>query len=191
MSRLPIFSLFATTLLFAGSVLHAAVEPPPTVIECAGLAETISTDTETIATFRDQVVITGNNLKLYCDFLKVVAIRKGDPTATLGQYGYFKSLVATGRVRIVQGDREATCGRAEVFPNEDRIVLSENPVVRSFDDQYVVTGPEILLYRGQRRAVVKGTEEQRSRITLPTIKDLGFEEEAKKGAPHPDTAQPQ
>ena len=57
-------------------------------------------------------MVTGNNIKLYCDNLKVVAIRKGDPTATLGEYGYFKSLVATGRVRIVQGDREATCGRA-------------------------------------------------------------------------------
>src|SRR5690606_11061163 len=121
-------------------------------------AETISTDTETIATFRDEVVVKGNNLELYCDFLKVVAIRKGDPTATLGQYGYFKSLVATGNVRIVQGDREATCGRAEVFPGEDRIVLSEHPVVRSTDDQYVATGPRLVLYRGQRRAVIEGTQ---------------------------------
>lgn len=175
MSRFPSFLLTALLLLVAP--LRAADELPPTIIECAGAAETISTDTETIATFTDQVVVTGNNLKLYCDDLRIVAIRKGDPTATLGQYGYFKSLVATGRVRIIQGDREATCGRAEVFPNEDRIVLSENPVVRSIDDQYVVTGPEILLYRGQRRAVVRGTTEQRSRITLPAIKDLGFDEE--------------
>lgn len=175
MRHLPLFLL--PTLLLLVSPLRAAEELPPTIIECAGAAETISTDTETIATFQNQVVVTGNGLKLYCDFLKVVAIRKGDPTATLGQYGYFKSLVATGRVRIIQGDREATCGRAEVFPNEDQIVLSENPVVRSVDDQYVVTGPEILLLRGQRRAIVRGTTENHSRIILPAIKDLGFEEE--------------
>lgn len=180
MIRLPSFLL--TSLLLVISAHLGIGAPPPTVIESAGPAETISTDTETIATFRDQVVVTGNNIQLYCDFLKVVAIRKGDPTATLGQYGYFKSLVATGRVRIVQGDREATCGRAEVFPNEDRIVLSDNPVVRSLDDQYVVTGPEILLYRGQRRAVVRGTEKERSRITLPAIKDLGFDEEEEPAA---------
>ncbi len=80
-------------------------------------------------------------------------------------------------MRIVQGDREATCGRAEVFPNEDRIVLSENPVVRSFDDEYVASGPRLLLYRGQRRAVIEGNNEERARITLPAMKDLGFEDQ--------------
>lgn len=187
MSRPHLFSFLISALVLATTSLRAAEELPPTIIECAGAAETISTDTETIATFTDQVVVSGNNLKLYCDNLRVVAIRKGDPSATLGEYGFFKSLVATGRVRIVQGDREATCGRAEVFPNEDRIVLSENPVVRSIDDQYVVTGPEILLYRGQRRAVVRGTAEERSRITLPAIKDLGFEA---KEAASPETTTP-
>lgn len=190
MSRTPFSPLFLAGLLLFPAALHGEETPPPTVIECAGAAETISTDTETIATFRDQVVITGNNLKLYCDFLKVVAIRKGDPTATIGEYGYFKSLVATGRVRIVQGDREATCGRAEVFPSEDRIVLSENPVVRSMDDQYVATGPKLFLYRGKRRAVIEGTAESRARITLPPMKDLGFEEENNKSSETSTGTQP-
>lgn len=181
MSRLAHIALAA--LLLAGPALRAqTAEPPPTVIECSGPAETISTDTETVATFRDNVVVTGNNIRLSCDFLKVIAIRKGDKDATLGSYGYFKSLVATGNVRIVQGDREATCGRAEVFPGEDRIVLSENPVVRSFDDEYTASGPRLVLYRGQRRAVIEGTEAEHARITLPAIKDLGFDEEAKGGA---------
>ena len=30
----------------------------------------------------------------------------------------FKSLIATGRVRIVQGEREASCDRAEVMPGD-------------------------------------------------------------------------
>lgn len=156
--------------------VHAA-PLPPTVIECDGLAETVSTDTETIATFRDKVVVTGTDLKLYCDFLKVIALRKGDIESTLGGYGNFKSLVATGNVRIVQGDREATCGRAEVFPGENRIVLSESPVVRSLDNEYVATGPRLVLYRGERRAVIEGRPDERARITLPPLKDLGFEGE--------------
>ncbi len=158
------------------TTVHAA-SLPPTVIECDGLAETISTDTETIATFRDNVVVTGTDLKLYCDFLKVIVLRKGDPDSTLGGYGNFKSLVATGNVRIVQGDREATCGRAEVFPSENRIVLSESPVVRSLDNEYVATGPRLVLYRGERRAVIEGQPDERARITLPPLKDLGFNEE--------------
>src|SRR3954471_17182136 len=111
----PRFFRFSFAALALTSVLRAE-EPPPTVIECAGLAETVSTDTETIATFRDKVVVTGNNIKVTCDFLKVIASRKGDPKATIGKFGYFKSLVATGHVKIVQGDREASCGRAEIFP---------------------------------------------------------------------------
>jgi lipopolysaccharide export system protein LptA len=156
-----------------------------TVVECSGIFETVSTDTEITSTFRDKVVVTGNNLKLTCDFLTVVAIRKGDTTAALGNYGYFKSLVATGHVRIVQGDREALCGRAEIFPGEDKIVLSEKPSVRSTDDQYAVTGPVIELYRGQRRAVIpaSGDNAPSTRITLPALKDLGYDKDKDKSPP--------
>ena len=187
----PFLLLLATLPLAALSPLRAAEPVLPTVIECAGVFETVSTATETTSTFRDKVVVTGNNLKLYCDFLKVIAIRKGDPEATIGQYGYFKSLVATGNVRIVQGDREATCGRAEVFPGEDRIVLSEEPVVPSLDDQYVAAGPRLVLYRGQRRAVIEGSPDERVHITLPPIRDLGFDAGKEPAAnPAPPARQP-
>jgi len=175
-------------LLFCAAILSGRLAgapeptPIPTVIESAGLAETVSTDTETTATFHDKVVVTGTDLKLFCDDLRVVAIRKGDPTATLGQYGSFKSLVATGHVRIVQGAREATCGRAEIFPGEDKIVLSEEPVIRFLDEDYVATGPKMSLYRGQRRAVIEGNPNEPTRITLPAIKDLGFDKDQPKPA---------
>lgn len=172
----PLLSRILLAICASGLTLIHAAPLAPTVIECDGLAETISTETETIATFRDKVVVTGTDLKLYCDFLKVVVLRRGDTDSTLGGYGNFKSLVATGNVRIVQGDREATCGRAEVFPGENRIVLSETPVVRSLDNEYVATGPRLVLYRGERRAVIEGQPDERARITLPPLKDLGFEE---------------
>ena len=35
----------------------------------------------------------------------------------------------------------------------------------------------MVLYRGQRRAVIEGTPSQRSHISLPAIKDLGFPSE--------------
>lgn len=161
-----------------------------TVVECSGPFETVSTDTEITSTFRDKVIVTGNNLTMTCDFLTVVAIRKDDATAALGKYGYFKSLVATGHVRIVQGDREATCGRAQIFPGEDKIVLSEKPAVRSTDDQYAVTGPVIELYRGQRRAVIpaSGGNGPGTRITLPALKDLGYDKEKEKSGSAADGA---
>ena len=154
-----------------------AAEPTPTTIDAIS-AESVSTDSETTTTFHDQVVAAGNDLTLSCDYLKVIATRIGDKSATLGKYGKFRYLLATGHVRIVQGGRVATCGRAEVFPGEDRIVLTENPVVKIEAEHYEARGPRMVLYRGQRRAVIEGSPQDRTHISLPAIKDLGFPSES-------------
>jgi hypothetical protein len=51
-------------------------------------------------------------------------------------------------------------------------------------EHYEASGPRMILYRGQRRAVIEGTPGQRTHITLPPIKDLGF------GSQTPDTSVP-
>jgi len=160
---------------FAGAAgLRAQDAPPDTIITCTGPADVSSTDTETTALFHDHVVVTGNGIRLTCDLLQVVTLRQGDRTATLGEYGNFKSLVATGHVYIRQGDREATCGRAEAFPVRNVIVLSANPLVRYLKDQSTITGARITLYRGERRAVVESDATHTPTATLPPLKDLGF-----------------
>jgi lipopolysaccharide export system protein LptA len=165
--------LLATALALAVLPAARAAEPQVTTIDSVSL-ESVSTDTETTTVCRDDVVAVGTDMTLHCDFLKVVATRIGDKTVTLGKYGNFKYMLATGHVKIVQGDRVATCGRAEVFPGEDRIVLTESPVVEIKSEGYKVYGPRMVLYKGQRRAVVEGTPGQPSHISLPAIKDLGF-----------------
>jgi lipopolysaccharide export system protein LptA len=173
---------FCPALLLAVA-LRAADEPPPTIIESAGPAEMVSTATETTFTFRDQVVVTGTNLKLTCDLLVVIAKRTGDPKATLGKQENFKSLTATGHVTIVQGEREATADRAEVLPGEDKVTLTGNPArVRSLDGRYAGSGPEMVLERGQMRAVIKSP-----RFVLPPLKDLGPDKD-KKTSPANDAA---
>jgi hypothetical protein len=117
-----------------------AVPPMPTVIE-SGSAEMVSTEKETTFTFRNGVTVIGTNMKITCENLEVIARRTGDPAATFGKQENFKSLVATGDVRIFQSDREATCDRAEVFPGDDKVVLTGNPKVRSTDGQYQASGP--------------------------------------------------
>ncbi len=165
----------------------------PTVIE-SGTAEVVSTEKETTFTFRQEVSVTATNMKLLCDQLVVVARRSGDPAALIGKQEKFKSMLATGHVRIIQNDREATCGRAEVFPDDDKVVLTENPRVQIQGDNHVITGPRMELHRGERRAVILSDETTRPRITLPALKDLGYEKEkpkAKKDGEKADaTAQP-
>jgi len=85
-----------------------------------------------------------------------------------------------GNVRIVQSDREATCERAEVFPGDDKVVLTGNPKVRSLDGQYQASGPKMVLHRGERRAQIIGEGGERPQISLPPLKDLGYEKEKEK-----------
>jgi lipopolysaccharide export system protein LptA len=180
----------ATPAAPASTPAAPATPLAPTVIE-SGAAEMVSTDKESTFTFSKGVKVTATNMTLTCDFLEVVARRSGDPTATFGKQENFKSMIATGNVRIVQNDREAVCERAEVFPGDDKVVLSGNPKVRSTDGQYEASGPKMELLRGERIARIIGEPGERSRITLPPLKDLGYEKEKKKSAtPVPNATSP-
>lgn len=160
-----------------------SVPIPPTVIESVTL-EMRSTDKETTAVFDKNVVVVGNNLKITCDHLEVLATRLGNPSETVPKLDQFKSLIAVGRVHIVQGDREVTCGRAEVFPGEEKIILTESPVVIDHSGPYVATGTRIVLLRGERRLFGDNIK-----LTGPPLMDLGFDkkEAMKAPAPAPDT----
>jgi lipopolysaccharide export system protein LptA len=160
----------------------AAAPLVPTVIE-SGALDMVSTEKETTFTYSQGVKVTATNLALTCDELVVVARRSGDPAAVIGKQEKFKSLIATGNVRIVQDDREATAARAEVFPDDDKVVLSGNPVVRSVKDGWQQTGPKMELLRGERRALIKSEGDIRPRTILPPLKDLGYDKVPEKKQP--------
>ena len=175
-SLLPIIALL---LLAARPASAAEPEAPPTIITSQNL-EMQSTDDESTFVFTGLVTVTGNDIKLTCDRLEAITVRsqkdilRDKDKSALGQVGKFKRMLATSRVRIDQGGRIATCGRAEVLPNEERIILTEEPMVR--DGESVAVGERMFLNRGERRVII-----EKARIILPTIKDLGFP----KGTPAP------
>ena len=148
---------------------QSAVPQATEITSTAG--EMWSTDTETHAVFTGNVVVSGTNMRLTCDRLEIIASQLGnDKDSTVPVLERFKYLLASGKVQIIQGDREATCGRAEVFPREDKVVLKENPMVTDHGNDSKVLGDELWLLRGQRR--VQGVN---VRFVLPPIKDLGFD----------------
>ncbi len=130
--------------------------------------EMTSTDEETRAVATGSVVLTGTNLRITCDRLEIIASRIGEKDATVGTLEKFKYLLATGRVKIIQDDRTATCGRAEVFPREDKVVLTEDPVIVDSSTDFVAAGERITLLRGKREVLV-----DLPKFTGPPIKDLG------------------
>jgi lipopolysaccharide export system protein LptA len=175
----PLLLLFAVPLIHAADTKPTTAKPAvaapivPTVITSTKM-EMWSTDTETRSVFEENVVVTGNNIKITCDKLDVTATRLDDKNkdATIGTLDKFKTLVATGNVHILQGDREVTCGRAEVFPREDRVVLTEKPVVIDNSGPYVATGDRIVLLRGERRLFGDNI-----RLQGPPIRDLGADKD--------------
>ena len=170
----------------------AAEEPllPPTTITSQH-GESVSTDTEMTTVFTGDVVVTGNNIHVTCDRLEAVSVRIGDQDQVVAKQNRFKSLVATGHVKIVQGDREATCGRAVVLPDDNKITLTEDPVVVDHGAGWTDAGEKITMWRGERRVEV-----EKPHLTGPALKDLGFDKDKKPepaDAPKiavPDTAKP-
>lgn len=63
-------------------------------------------------------------------------------------------IVGEGNVRIEQGERLATGGKAEFFRGEERVVLTGSPQVK--EGQNLVKGNEIVLYLKENRSVVRG-----------------------------------
>jgi lipopolysaccharide export system protein LptA len=177
-SRLLLVS--AAGILLRAPVLGQSAAPQNTVITCAGLAEMVSADKETTITLRDQVVVTGTNMKLTCDYLQVVVLRTGNPADTVGRLDKFRSMLATGNVHLVQGEREAACGRAEILPEDDTIVLTETPVIVMHNPDFRGAGRKITMHRGKRQVEIDEPV-----LTAPPVKDLGFDKEKKPDAPAP------
>jgi lipopolysaccharide export system protein LptA len=176
---IPIPVLFAAALL-AVTLAAGAPEESTTTITSDGEAQMIGADKETTITFRDNVVVLGTDLKLTCDFLQVVVLRTGDPTATIGKLNKFRSMVATGNVHMVQGEREAACGRAEVIPGQDRAILTENPVVVDHDQNTRISGEKITLLNGQRQVLV-----EKPTLVGPPVPVPGFDKDKKAPAVAP------
>jgi lipopolysaccharide export system protein LptA len=162
----------------AGPCLRAADTPATDTVVEAQSFDSQSTDHQTVSVFAGNVTATGNGMTITCDRLEVITLRGGSQTDIIGKQEQFKSLIATGNVRIVQGDREATCQRAEVLPGEDRITLTGNPMVVDHGNNTTATGEPLILYRGDRR--VHGTN---VRIVLPPLKNLGFDKNQPPPAP--------
>jgi len=147
--------------LCAGLLLAStlAVAAPPTPTQSEGVSKEpveITADRMEADDVAKTVVFIGHavarqaDVTLYADRLMIYNVAKG---------GDVDRIVAEGGVRIVQGTRIATGGKAEYFRNEDRIVLTGSPKV--VDGTNSVQGHEISLFLKENRSVVKGGQDGR------------------------------
>jgi lipopolysaccharide export system protein LptA len=119
------------------------------------------------------VTVLGTNLHMTSDELHIKAIKKGDKDATIAEMGKITEFLAIGNVHIEQSGRTAEAGRAELFPEDKTVVLTENPVVT--DQQGTVSGTKVTWSHGDRRAKVEGTV----KVVLGAIPNSGFDPDKK------------
>ncbi len=97
------------------------------------------------ATFVGRVTARQGDITIYADRLVVQSSGKGQDIS---------SVEATGKVKVVQGDRLALAGHALYNTGAGTIVLDRNPKVFQGDD--VVAGSVITYYVAEQKSVVSG-----------------------------------
>ncbi len=149
-----------------------------TVVEAErGRSET--KDGLTYLIFSGSVKLTATNLELTCNQLEIFARtqeeEEGDPA--LGDFSAIQKILATGAVKIVQDQRTATAGRMEVVPNEDVIILDEDPIVYQGAATIDGTGAQLVIHRGKGRIEMIGDAQNKVRISAAPIQDFGYEDD--------------
>jgi len=132
-----------------------------------------------IVVYRGSVVATQGEVKLTSDVLHITLEAKPVPengakttTTTIastpdpaGGGQRLKEVIATGNVRIDQGTKWATGGRA-VFEQSDRtVVLTENPMLH--DGKNEVAGDRVVVYLDEDRSVVEGGRKRVKAVLFP------------------------
>ncbi len=133
---------------------------------------------------RGSVKLTATNLEITCNQIEVFTdVKDKEGNDTLGDLSSIRRIIATGNVKIVQEERMATSGRAEVYPNDDYILLDEDPIVYQNDITIDGTGAQMRILRGNGRVELIGDTNNKIRVTGRPIEDFGFEENEDSIAP--------
>lgn len=133
--------------------------------------ELVSQEEDNHFYFKGNVHVEGDDLDVVCNMLHVVSGKEGGRDTGM-DVGSIKKIEAFGDVCIKSQGREATSGYAEIIPQEQKLVLFENPQV--VDEQGVVRGHRITMYHNDKRAIVEGDPEtgQRPVVLLPMMANI-------------------
>jgi lipopolysaccharide export system protein LptA len=156
-----------------------------------------------VVVYRGDVIAIQGDMKLRSDTLTVTLVRDGNGTpgadpepakAAAGQTQpsgqtvppsggqKVQEIIAVGSVRIDNGTRWATGGRAVFEQSSRTLVLTENPMLH--DGPNEVAGDRVVVYLDENRSVVEGGRKRVKAVVYPG-KDGGLAptESAKAGTP--------
>ena len=148
-------------------------DPEPTektVIQSDRL-DVINTDEGNRFIFFGSVHIEGQDFTATCDRIEVRTDAGG-----ADDFGAIAYIEATGNVVILQEGRKATAGKALIYPQEDKVVLEDGPVVS--DERGKVSGYRMVLQGENRKITIeRGPDGEQPRVELPSLESIKSESE--------------
>ncbi len=103
-----------------------------------------SDQTTHTSVFTGSVVVTGTNFNMTCEEMTVI----------FNKAGKVDNILATGNVVITQPDRITHSGQAQYFSEDDRFVLTDQPVIEQNKNK--VAAPIITIFRTNQKMITSG-----------------------------------
>lgn len=125
-------------------------------------------------TYRGNVIVSQADLKLSSDALRVILDEQAREV--------IREVTAEGNVRIQQGERVATGGRAVFDQARRTVVLSEKAVLR--DGPNEVAGERVVVYLDEQRSVVEGGKQRVRALLYPQQLEKGSDAQAQGNNEH-------
>ena len=127
-----------------------------------------------VVVYRGEVEAVQGNVKVRSDKLTVTLARANDgteakprmPDPAAKDSPRVQEVVAAGTVRIDQGTRWATGGKAVFDQSQRTLVLTENPVLH--DGPNEVAGDRVVVYLDEDRSVVEGGRKRVKAVLYPS-----------------------
>lgn len=105
------------------------------------------------------------NFRIRSDRLTVYYSGQAATGVTESGQAKIEKIVATGNVKITRDEGGlATAEEAVYYQNEEKVILTGNPVVKQGGD--FVEGSRAILFLNEKRSIVEGSEENRVRAVL-------------------------
>ncbi len=101
--------------------------------------------------FQGDVTVNGTDMNASCEKIEVTMRPKRG-----GGQKEITQIAMTGGVKLDQQLKEVRCGRADIYADEQMIVLSDDPVVINREDNSRVSGHRIVYNKGTQSIAVEG-----------------------------------
>ena len=119
--------------------------------------------------FEGDVKAVGTDMETSCDKI-VVSMR---PQRKGGKLSISR-IEMTGNVKMSSGMKDVTCGVAEIQPEDEMVVLREDPVVVDREDNTRVSGPRMVYNRGKRLMSVETNASPDEPTSVPEVSQQTF-----------------